>query len=270
MKPDDENSSQGRRKRNLVPVISAASAALGLAVAAAVFSVTAGNSSVTAGISVPASASASASAPSVSHSASPSAAPGSTTPGTSDSSPSTGSSGGSKKSASGGSSSTGSTSGGSSSGGSASNGSTSGGGSSAAPAPAPPAPAPAPTSCPGSRGENPALWDACRAGYVAPTISFGGLVSCTAVDRAAGTWAVTYRLTASGGNYRGSWSGMTNNGNGTDTVNIYGLPAGALGSPVPMSASGGMMMSAMNGLQGWIDEVDYSDVVMVTLSSVCS
>lgn len=63
---------------------------------------------------------------------------------------------------------------------------------------------------------------------------------------------------------------MSENGSGINSTTIYGLPAGALSSPTPLGVNGGMTMSAMNGLQGWIDMVDYNDTVMVTLSSVCS
>lgn len=142
------------------------------------------------------------------------------------------------------------------------------------PAPAPaPAPKPAPaTTCPYSQGENPAMWSACRAGYVAPTISFAGIVSCSAIDRAAGTWAVTIKWRASGGNYRGSFTGLTNNAAGTSSLTIHGVPVDALSGSgvVAPGTTARMSMSSMNGLSGPQIDVVTGSAGFVPMSSGCS
>jgi len=140
----------------------------------------------------------------------------------------------------------------------------------AAPAPAAPAPEPVATRCPDSQGEDPTMWAACRAGYVAPSITFGGIVSCSAIDRAAGTWAVTVRWNVSGGNYRGQIDGMPN---GTRSFTATGVPVEALsGAGVePPGETVEMSMSSMNGLPGpWIDRVTSSPAGFVPMSSGCS
>ena len=142
----------------------------------------------------------------------------------------------------------------------------------AAPAPVVPVPVPEPvaTRCPDSQGEDPTMWAACRAGYSPPSITFGGIVSCSAIDRAAGTWAVTIRWNVSGGNYRGEIDTMPN---GTNSFTITGVPVGALDEVgvEPPGWTVEMSMYSMNGLGGpLIDRVTSSPAGFVPMSSGCS
>lgn len=95
-----------------------------------------------------------------------------------------------------------------------------------APAPAPIAP-PAPVSniCPQNRGENPAVYDACRAGFAAPSaIEFTGDVSCRV--RSEGEYEVTIGLRIVGGSYKGvSWNNARGSGSsGSLTFTVFTSP----------------------------------------------
>lgn len=119
-----------------------------------------------------------------------------------------------------------------------SSGSSSGGSSTPAPAPeqsAPiPAPAPAPVSnwCPQSRGENPAVYDACRAGFSMPSgAEYTGVVSCSPANGERTAWNVTIGVRLVGGSYGAtSWHGFSGGGNsGTTSFTIHGIPEDQLG-----------------------------------------
>lgn len=118
--------------------------------------------------------------------------------------------------------------------------------------------------CPSSRGENPALYDSCRAGYVAPTI-VGSITSCYPIDKAAGAWSVTVSWSANGGNWRGHW-----NGGSSRTMTHYTSPGEATsGELLMVGASASLTITDMNGW-GWkIDEV-YGSFPGVPMNSVCS
>ncbi len=135
---------------------------------------------------------------------------------------------------------------------------------------APAAPAPA-TSCPTTQAQDPTTWAACRAGYVAPRIVWGGLVSCTTVNAAAGIWDVKWKWVAVGGNYRGGFVGLADNAAGIDETQIQGISQADLGYSFPLNASPALMfMSSMNGLPGpWIDKVTGPSGPSVVLSTVC-
>lgn len=129
-----------------------------------------------------------------------------------------------------------------------------------------PAPEPAPIQqnyCPGSRGENPTLWDSCRAGYVAPTIQFGGVTSCYPIDKNAGIWSITWTWQAVGGNWNGVW-----NGGQTFTSNYYTSPGEAHSGPILIGESISMTIYDMNGWGYKIDEV-YGSFGGVQMNTVC-
>jgi hypothetical protein len=129
-----------------------------------------------------------------------------------------------------------------------------------------------PKSCPDTRSENPTLWDACRAGYIAPTIKFEGLVACKAVDRANGVWAVTEKFSIVGGVYRkATWSGLSNNTAGTTVWTIHSVPVSDLNQPTIITGTeADLQIWSMNGVFGIIDTIHFSADPTVTLSSVCS
>lgn len=133
---------------------------------------------------------------------------------------------------------------------------------------------PAPTQPKACDPDKPAIWAACTKGYIAPRIEFVGLLSCTAVDRAAGTWSVVrgYRLV--GGNYTGVDWGAKVNANGIATVplRIEGIPENGLNYPLPISSNVTAYIKSMNGYLGHIDVIDLSNTSgeeTVTLSTVC-
>jgi hypothetical protein len=130
---------------------------------------------------------------------------------------------------------------------------------------------PAAKACPMTHSENPTLWDACRAGYIAPTIEFVGLVSCEAVDRDKGNWRVVRKYKMVGGNYRSAdWAGLSDNSRGTATLLIRGMPASALTNAIPISLDASIYVHSMNGLPGDIDTVERSWDEDIVLAGVCS
>jgi hypothetical protein len=127
-----------------------------------------------------------------------------------------------------------------------------------------------PPRCPKTRSANPSLWDACHAGYVAPTIQMI-VVACSAIDRNAGDWKVTVKFSLVGGNYkRFQWSGLSNNTKGLDIVTVKGLPVSALTNVLPVSSVATALIKPMNGIYGFIDSIYYSDSVDVALANFCS
>lgn len=235
---DEPETPRTRRKLGR-PVLAGLSAALGFVVAATLFSL----SGATAGPATLAASSHTADGPGVVDLTTPRAVPETTETATpDDGTPVDGAAPGTAAPEDGGSD-------GSSDGGSAGS-SSSGGGLSAGAAPAP-EPAAGPGRCPDSEGENPAMWAACRAGYVAPSITFGGVVSCTPIDRAAGIWAISVQWNVSGGHYIGSLQGLSNNATGFDSFTMYDAKPDSMGGPVMMpGATVEMEMESMNGLPG--------------------
>lgn len=127
-----------------------------------------------------------------------------------------------------------------------------------------------PTACPATRGEDPATWDACRAGYIAPTIAFDSIVSCKPYDSTGTIWVVVQKFKVVGGNYRTvSWSGLNNNASGTNTVYLRGIHADQMTSELPMSVSADLSVGSMNGLPGNIDYITWDSRVMVTYANYC-
>jgi hypothetical protein len=240
-----------RQKRGIVPLLSAVAAVLGIATASFVFVAVGGNAETvkttqSPAISVPSETNTTTTeTPSATPSETPSTEPvvsggdtSSTGSGTTGTKPSTG-----------GSNSNGST-------GSTGNGSTGGG----------TKPKPAPTSCPLSRSDDPATWDACRAGYVAPKIEFAGLVSCTPANDAKTNWNLTYAFRLSGGNFKGvDWS----NSNGKTTILVKGYPIDGPGDTYPLIASVDVAMLPMNGLSGLIDMLSFSRTIDVPTGQFC-
>jgi hypothetical protein len=125
--------------------------------------------------------------------------------------------------------------------------------------------------CPDARAENPTLWDACRAGYIAPTIESAGLISCEAVDRDKGIWRVVRKYVMAGGNYRSAdWAGLSNNAAGTSVLTIKGVPASALHLRMSIPFNASIYVHSMNGLTGDIDTVERQWDEDIALSGVCS
>lgn len=138
------------------------------------------------------------------------------------------------------------------------------------PKPAAPSSPPA-KACPMTRSENPTLWDACRAGYIAPTIQSAGLISCEAVDRDKGIWKVVRKYVMVGGNYRSAeWAGLGNNKAGTSVLTIRGVPASALDLRMPIPFNATIYVGSMNGLPGYIDTVERVWDEDIALAGVCS
>lgn len=247
-----------REKRGIVPMLSAVAAVLGIATASFVFAAvggTAGTAQQTATISVPGeTTTTTGSTPITTPSDTPvpepiaiSGTPDSSTSSGSAASGSTGTKPGSKSGSSGGST------------GSTGSGSTGSGGTSTKPKPAP-------TSCPLTRAEDPALWDACRAGYVAPKIEFAGLVSCTPANDAKTNWNLTYSFRLSGGNYKGAdWD----DNNGTTTILLKGYPIDGPGDTHSLIASAEVAILPMNGLKGVIDILTFDRVISVPTGQFC-
>lgn len=122
--------------------------------------------------------------------------------------------------------------------------------------------------CPETRGENPALWDSCRAGYVAPTVQWGGVLSCTPIDKSAGTWSVTYKWNAVGGNWRGYWEG-TGASDGVNTVIVTVNPGEASEEPILLGRYANIVVQDMNGW-GWIiDRVYSNSSPYIPMNTVC-
>jgi hypothetical protein len=122
-----------------------------------------------------------------------------------------------------------------------------------------------------TRSENPTLWDACRAGYIAPTIEFVGLVSCEAVDRDKGNWRVVRKYKMVGGNYRSAdWAGMSDNARGTAALLIRGVPVSALTARIWIAHNASIYVHSMNGLPGDIDTVERGWEEEIVLAGVCS
>lgn len=122
-----------------------------------------------------------------------------------------------------------------------------------------------------TRSDNPTLWDACRAGYIAPTIQSAGLISCEAVDREKGIWKVVRKYVMVGGNYRSAeWAGLGNNKAGTSVLTIRGVPASALDLRMPIPFNATIYVGSMNGLPGYIDTVERVWDEDIALAGVCS
>lgn len=135
-----------------------------------------------------------------------------------------------------------------------STGSTStGGGSSSSGATTQPAPAPSEQYCPDTRAQNPSLWDACRAGYVRPSIQYVGVTSCKIVNRAAGEYLIRIAWKLVGGNYAGHYWDATTDQDGGYTVHTHGSQPDW---SVTMGTSVGVYFESMNGMPGpWIDKI---------------
>lgn len=117
--------------------------------------------------------------------------------------------------------------------------------------------------CPQSRAENPVLYDSCRAGYVPPTIQFGGVTSCYPIDKNAGIWSITWTWRAVGGNWNGVW-----NGGQTFTSNYYTSPGEAHSGPILIGESISITILDMNGWGYKIDEV-HGTFGGVQMNTVC-
>jgi hypothetical protein len=117
--------------------------------------------------------------------------------------------------------------------------------------------------------DEPKVWASCTQGYIAPAIEFAGVVSCRAVDRQAGNWAVTIRLALAGGNYRAAqWSGP--NQDGTMTITITGTPESILGEEVGLQLNIDVFIKSMDGYPGNIDKLFRSWRQPITPASYCS
>jgi hypothetical protein len=126
--------------------------------------------------------------------------------------------------------------------------------------------------CPETRAENSAVWDACHAGYIAPTIKFDGLVGCKAIDRANGIWSVTAKFSLVGGVYRkAEWRGLTDNAHGLMTSTVTGYMPDALDMPMLYAdAIAKVWVYSMSDLPGVIDVIRFSADPVAKLSEVCS
>lgn len=117
--------------------------------------------------------------------------------------------------------------------------------------------------CPQSRAENPALYDSCRAGYVPPTIQFGGVTSCYPIDKNAGTWSVSWTWVAVGGNWNGVW-----NGGPAQTSTLVTAPGEADPGLILAGRSASITILDMNGWGYKIDEV-HGTFGGVQMNTVC-
>lgn len=89
--------------------------------------------------------------------------------------------------------------------------------------------------CPDTREENPTVWDACRAGFVEPTIVAEKLVKCVAADDTGKNWYISIKYGLQGGNYRSYfWDGN----NATHTYLIKGLRKEELPNAGPVTVGG--------------------------------
>lgn len=136
-----------------------------------------------------------------------------------------------------------------------------------------PAPSPAPTQtsiCPQSRGENPAVYDACRAGFAMPAgVEYTGIQSCKADGS---NYRVTFGLRLVGGSYGGvNWSGVSNSGgsNASITTTISGLSPDQLGDTMPIgSYHVSVYFSSMDGrYAGEIGAASFSGGVSDSLNA---
>lgn len=114
-------------------------------------------------------------------------------------------------------------------------------------------------TCPGAA--------ACTAGYVAPSIQWGGIIACSPIDKSQGTWSVTYKWNAVGGNWNGYWNGGGNNGTVTTTLQVNPGEAGSY--PILMGNYASIMITDMLGQGAKIDEVFSSSSPGTQMNTVC-
>ena len=125
--------------------------------------------------------------------------------------------------------------------------------------------------CPVNRSENPSRYDACRAGYSAPSIVPIGIVSCTPLNGERTTWDVTIALELQGGNYRDpGWAGVSNSSGSTGYISftVDGLGEESLNQILPakyveVSVSMGSMDSRY---EGFADIIHYANDVEADFS----
>lgn len=101
-----------------------------------------------------------------------------------------------------------------------------------------------------------ATWAACTKGYIAPTVQFTGISSCKAVAGYTDRWLIREEFRVVGGSYKGfDWQGTT--GGSHVDLTVMDTPREAFTSKLPVSFEGTkVLIRSMNGLPGWIDEVD--------------
>lgn len=114
-------------------------------------------------------------------------------------------------------------------------------------------------TCPGAA--------ACTTGYVAPNIRWDGVIACSPIDKSQGTWAFTVKWSAVGGNWKGVWNGV--NQDGTVSGTFQTSPGEAGGQPIGMGQYVSIMITDMLGQGTKIDEVFSSSSPGVPMNSVC-
>lgn len=105
------------------------------------------------------------------------------------------------------------------------------------PPPPPPVQQPVSTVCPWERSENPAVYDACRSGFVMPSIQPVGIVSCYPANAERTSWTVKYEFALVGGSYGNTvWTGVheSSGSRGYLTKTIDGLGEENLNGILPM------------------------------------
>lgn len=122
-------------------------------------------------------------------------------------------------------------------------------------------------NCFQSQAENPTMYAACRAGYVPPQIVWRGITACTPIDKSQGTWSITYRWEAVGGNWKGYWNGAGNAG--TVTTTFQGNPGEAGSYPILQGNYASIMITDMRGTGVKIDEVFSSSSPGTQMNTVC-
>lgn len=128
------------------------------------------------------------------------------------------------------------------------------------------------TYCPDTRADDPTLWDACRAGYAAPTVTFRGPVACVKTDEFRNglrVWKVTFAFDVTGGTHKGyDWFGAP------DGKVTYSMAASETDDTGQLTGERrdniylgvGLRMYPMNGMKGYIDEVQATRGPNYTLS----
>lgn len=141
-------------------------------------------------------------------------------------------------------------------------------------APPAPAPAPAPVSnrCPQSRDENPGVYDACRAGFAAPSLEVTGVVGCSANNAEGTSYNVTLGFALSGGSYgRTAWMGVSsqNGGSATTQFSVSGLSPESLNQEMNLLIYGVTVdFYSMDGrYDGIIHRANYNGTAFGTLSA---
>lgn len=134
----------------------------------------------------------------------------------------------------------------------------------APPPPPPPVQQPVQKMCPWERSENPAVYDACRSGFVMPSIQPVGIVSCHPANAERTSWTVKYEFALVGGSYGNTlWTGVQeySGSRGYLTKTIDGLGEESLNGILPMGhadveVSFGSMSPQYPGLIGIAQNFD--------------